>query len=254
MSAVILSATLIGLLVLLTWAFSPPMYIRGYRPEAGQNRGTPGRRRWWPHRSRRTGHQPQFGRVLIEVAVRLRAGSTVAAAWSQALAEEFPARPVSPATRFREEEDPELTEAVPPALRDLATGLRARNGRGRIPRRDQQALVHQVAGAMTACRVAHRVGAPMADLLHRCAQGLVEAGEAEAARRVALAGPRATARLLSWLPLAGLGLGWAWGAEPLGVLLGGGWGGMCLVAGAIFMVGGRVWVNRLVRTAEGAGQ
>ncbi|HLS14459.1 MAG TPA: type II secretion protein F [Beutenbergiaceae bacterium] len=254
MSAVVLSVTLIGLLVLLTWAFSPPMGMRGYRGEVGQRRRAWVRRRWWPHHRRRSGHQPQFGRVLIEVAVRLRAGSAVSAAWSAALAEEFPARPVAPAAQSGQEEPPELTEAVPAALRDLATGLGARNGHGRLSRRDQQALAHQVAGAITACRVAHRVGAPMADLLHRCAQGLVEAGEAEAARRVALAGPRATARLLSWLPLAGLGLGWAWGAEPLSVLLGGGWGGVCLVAGAILMVGGRVWVNRLVRTAEGAGQ
>lgn len=261
-------AVLMALLVVAAWVFSPPAQMRQYVRRSARKSGPNAPRSLLSRPRRRASSEPQFGRSLVEVAVRLRAGATVAEAWDQALAAEFPGG-VSGATAGpgphgeightgHDEE-----EAVPAALAGLAQQLRTSGRtrrwgitrrRWRLGRRDQDALAHQVAGAMAACRVAHRVGAPMAELLHRCAQGLVEAGEAEAARRVALAGPRATARLLSWLPLAGLGLGWAWGAEPFAVLLGGGWGGLCLVAGVLLMAGGRVWVNRLVRTAEGAGQ
>lgn len=253
---VVLSVALIVLLGVAAWVFSPPSRGRGY--SQGARRGPSHERGWrWRARGRRPKEEPQLGRVLVEVAARLRAGAPVGQAWDRALAQEFApdgpwpsgadAGPVEPAAL-------EQSEGVPQALAALAQQLSSPVPGWRPGRRQRHALAHQVAGAVTACRVAHRVGAPMADLLQRCAQGLVEAGEADAARRVAMAGPRATARLLSWLPLAGLGLGWAWGAEPLGVLLSGGWGGLCLVAGAGLMVAGRAWVNRLVRNAEGAGQ
>ncbi|MBZ2197335.1 type II secretion protein F [Ruania sp. N2-46] len=111
----------------------------------------------------------------------------------------------------------------------------------------------QVAGAIAACRIAHRVGTPLADVLERCASGIVESAEAASARRTALAGPRSTARLLAWLPLAGVLLGTGLGADPLGVLLGGGIGGWCLVLGVGLVVAGRRWVATLVRRAERAG-
>lgn len=182
-------------------------------------------------------------------------------AWQQALTVEF-GDWVGPAagswssvaaTEDQLQTHPDGVPATLAALHDQFTG-QARSGGWRLSHRDRDVLARQVAGAVVACRVAHQAGAPLADLLHRCAQGLVEAGEADAARRHALAGPRATARLLGWLPVAGVGLGWAWGADPVGVLLGGGWGGLCLVVGVALMVAGRAWVNRLVRAAQEAGR
>lgn len=56
-----------------------------------------------------------------------------------------------------------------------------------------------------------------------------------------LAGPRATAQLLSLLPLAGVAMGLALGADPVGFLTGTGAGLVCLVAGASLVVVGRRW-------------
>src|SRR5690606_31598599 len=109
-------------------------------------------------------------------------------------------------------------------------------------------------GTVAACRLTHELGAPLAQVLERCAHGLTEAGNAQAARSVALAGPRSTARLLGWLPLLGLVLGAAVGADPLAVLLGGGLGSLCLAAGAALMVLGRRRVAALDHAASAAGE
>jgi tight adherence protein B len=99
--------------------------------------------------------------------------------------------------------------------------------------------------------VAETSGCPLADILTRfCAQ--LEAGDdADAARQTALAGPKATVRLLSWLPVLGLGLGMVLGVDPLGILLGNAVGVAALVAGVVLTVAGRVWSSRLVSSAAG---
>ncbi len=56
-----------------------------------------------------------------------------------------------------------------------------------------------------------------------------------------LAGPRATAQLLSLLPLAGIAMGVALGADPIGFLTGTGAGLVCLAAGMTLVVVGRRW-------------
>ena len=64
----------------------------------------------------------------------------------------------------------------------------------------------RVWGELAACfDAAEASGCPLADVLARFAAHLETADDAEAARRTALAGPRATVRLLTWLPLSGLG-------------------------------------------------
>lgn len=110
-----------------------------------------------------------------------------------------------------------------------------------------------VAGAvLAASRLAVRTGAAPAAVLDRVVLSLAEEAEAAAQRRAALAGPRATARVLAWLPAIGLLLGAALGADPLGVLLGGA-GGLALVGAAAVLVGvGRAWSGRLLRVAAAA--
>ncbi|MDH6119272.1 tight adherence protein B [Kitasatospora sp. GAS204A] len=67
--------------------------------------------------------------------------------------------------------------------------------------------------------------------------------------RSELAGPRTTAVLLAALPVFGLLLGAALGAQPLGILLHTplGWG--CLAVGAALEVAGLCWSGRIVRGA-----
>lgn len=98
--------------------------------------------------------------------------------------------------------------------------------------------------------VASRSGAGLADVLERLA-GVLRTDE-DVRREVAanLAAPRATATMLAVLPVFGIGLGTALGADPLGVLLGTLPGALCLCAGSVLAVAGLFWVERIVDRAE----
>lgn len=65
-----------------------------------------------------------------------------------------------------------------------------------------------------------------------------------------LAGPRTTAALLAVLPVFGLVLGTAIGANPLAVLLHTPVGIACLAAGTALEAAGLIWTGRIVRAAE----
>jgi tight adherence protein B len=99
--------------------------------------------------------------------------------------------------------------------------------------------------------IAAASGCPLADVLTRFAAQLEVEDDAEAARQTALAGPKATVALLTWLPLLGLGLGVCLGVDPLAMLLGTPFGMAALVAGIGLTVAGRIWSARLVRAAAG---
>ena len=101
--------------------------------------------------------------------------------------------------------------------------------------------------------IAEASGCPLADVLTRFAAQLEVEDDAEAARQTALAGPRATVSLLTWLPLMGLGLGIALGVDPLAILVGTPLGLASLAAGIVLTVAGRIWSARLVHRAAGAG-
>jgi tight adherence protein B len=100
--------------------------------------------------------------------------------------------------------------------------------------------------------IAEASGCPLADVLTRFAAQLEVEDDAEAARQTALAGPKATVTLLTWLPLLGLGLGICLGVDPLAMLVGTPLGVAALVAGILLTVAGRIWSARLVRAAAGA--
>lgn len=104
--------------------------------------------------------------------------------------------------------------------------------------------------AIAVCRMSKLTGAPTADVLESCAAGITEAGEAAAARRVAMAGPKASARILALLPVLGLCVGTMIGAEPLAFLLSPGPGRVLLALGFLFELAGLAWARALVRRAE----
>jgi tight adherence protein B len=120
-----------------------------------------------------------------------------------------------------------------------------------FPRRDRECRIWS---QLAACfDIAEASGCPLADVLTRFAAQLEVEDDADAARQTALAGPKATVRLLTWLPLMGLFLGMALGVDPLAILLGTPLGLAALVAGIALTVAGRVWSARLVAAAAGAG-
>lgn len=187
--------------------------------------------RWWPvpgRRGERPGVDP--AELAEQVAALARAGLPAVRIW-QALAEAAgPAGPLCAAVATQVlaggQAGPALRSAGgPPALAWLAV----------------------------ACDVADRAGAPQAEVLERFAVAVRADAAAAADRDTALAGPRATATVLSWLPLGGVLLGALLGADPVSTLFGTTAGRICLLIGGGFWLAGRRWTAALVRGAERTG-
>lgn len=111
---------------------------------------------------------------------------------------------------------------------------------------------------LAACvQASERSGAPLAEILGRYAQGLDAVLDSRAARASALSGPKATVRLLTWLPLAGLGLGFLLGTNPLAVLAQSPVGWAAAATGTALGLTARFWSRRLISRAvpeeEGKG-
>ncbi|GIH12415.1 hypothetical protein [Rugosimonospora africana] len=103
----------------------------------------------------------------------------------------------------------------------------------------------------SAWEVADAAGAPLAELLDRLetdARGL-DRVRANAAAQAA--GASATAWLLAALPVAGIGVGYGMGADPLGVLLHTRVGAACAGLALLLQVAGMAWSSRLARGIAG---
>lgn len=136
---------------------------------------------------------------------------------------------------------------VSAAIRRVLSG----GGTGRSSWRRRDALIW---ADLAACfDIAEASGCPLADVLTRFAAQLEVEDDADAARQTALAGPKATVALLTWLPVLGLGLGAALGVDPLAVLLGTPLGLAALTAGTLLTVAGRIWSSKLVAAAAAVG-
>ncbi|MFB8227379.1 hypothetical protein [Cellulosimicrobium sp. NPDC055967] len=180
----------------------------------------PGRRLHLRGRSRAQA-VPELVRVVVtQVGSLLRSGAAPGAAWERALGVRVDAAGV-------------------PRVVDLAPHV------GGLP--TARALV-------AACRLAVEVGAPLAPVLDEVAASVAADAEARAERDAALAGPRATARVLLWLPAVGVLLGYVLGADPLGTATDGGIGSVGVLLGLLLLLAGRTWSGRLVERARAAGE
>ncbi|PRB11827.1 type II secretion system F family protein [Microbacterium sp. MYb62] len=101
-----------------------------------------------------------------------------------------------------------------------------------------------------AWEIATTVGAPLAQVLRMIAETLRDAASAADDVRIALAEPAGTARLLLWMPFAGLLLGFALGFDTVGVIVGNPLGAACVVAGLLLVMAARLWTGRLLRKAR----
>lgn len=203
---------------------------------------------------------PDVGAVIGEVATRLRSGAPVEQAWRATVDRVLGppdgadgaggwVRPVPPSGRVRD--GPGAAHA-PVGAHTMSSDLLPA-GLSRLAERCRGDAVAQaaVATVVAATRLSHVTGAPLADVLDRCVATVVEAERAHDDRRVALAGPRSTARILTGLPLLGLVLGAGLGADPVGVALDGGWGTASVAGGLALLYAGARWTAALVRAAEG---
>ncbi|MCK2030966.1 type II secretion system F family protein [Microbacterium galbinum] len=101
-----------------------------------------------------------------------------------------------------------------------------------------------------AWEIATTVGAPLAEVLRTLAETLRDAASAADDVRIALAEPAGTARLLLWMPLAGLLLGFALGFDTIGVIIRNPIGAACVLAGGGLVLLARVWTASLLRRAR----
>ncbi|SDS60345.1 type II secretion system F family protein [Corynebacterium timonense] len=92
-------------------------------------------------------------------------------------------------------------------------------------------------------------GLPVGELLSRARERIDHEQRHRAATQAALAGPKTTAIVLSALPAAGILMGTAMGANPLGVLVDGGVGGVLLIAGCALVCAGYLACARIIEGA-----
>lgn len=97
--------------------------------------------------------------------------------------------------------------------------------------------------------VASESGAPLSEALRAFAELLRGLLDAERQATVALAGPRATARLVVIMPLVGLGFGALLGQDTIGVLVTTPIGWVCLGLGLGLLLAALAWNRRLLRGA-----
>ncbi|MGL4832547.1 MAG: type II secretion system F family protein [Propionibacteriaceae bacterium] len=116
----------------------------------------------------------------------------------------------------------------------------------------QLALVPGMEGAdelAAAWQLGERVGAPLAMSFRQVATSLTQQRALSRVVVGELAAPRATGRLLAGLPLAGLGLGYGLGGDPLRFLLTNAIGNALLLTGVALTCAGLLWSERLADKA-----
>ena len=127
-----------------------------------------------------------------------------------------------------------------PATRQLQLGGDVAAALRGIPRSSA------AAGLASAWATAEASGAALASVVERVLAELLVQQEVRREVDGQLAGPRATARLLAVLPLAGVGLGYTLGVDVPHTLLSTVFGLACLGVGATLALLGLAWVERLV--------
>jgi tight adherence protein B len=121
---------------------------------------------------------------------------------------------------------------IPDALRQLA----------------QRAGAHALRSVAAGWQIAGRTGASLAGVVEHVVEGIRDDDAARGEVEASLGPPRATARLLAVLPVAGIALGSSLGADPVNVLLLTSVGHVCLGLGVILALLGLMWVERIAAT------
>ncbi|NMN00574.1 Flp pilus assembly protein [Bifidobacterium sp. DSM 109958] len=119
---------------------------------------------------------------------------------------------------------------------------------------DETEFVDRIARRLqAACALGDELGGGTARCLDAVGAAWRRERLVEDRRRVAVAGPRSSARLMTGLPVATLLLGETMGARPLRWLLGSTPGMVALAAGIGCYACGVLWMRRLLATLHGTG-
>ncbi|MBC7294833.1 MAG: hypothetical protein H5T79_00580 [Dietzia sp.] len=182
---------------------------------------------------------PGVAAVLSAAGSHARLGGDVAAALYAAAARQTGGAEAGRAESGRAESG---TTAVGRAASGGAESGHAVAGDRRVDR-----VAGELAGAWL---LAARHGVALAEVVDGLRADVASRRERAVRVDAALAGPRATAVILTALPGFGVLLGSGFGADPLGVLLGGPIGGVLCLIGAGFLAAGLLWTDRIVDGAS----
>ena len=95
-------------------------------------------------------------------------------------------------------------------------------------------------------QLAHDHGLAIATVMQTAQHDIAERRRFGSRVEAGLAGARATAAILAGLPLLGLLLGQALGADPVAFLLSGGAGGWLLLIGSALICAGLLWSDTII--------
>lgn len=139
-------------------------------------------------------------------------------------------------------------------LPDLAGAVASARLGGDVPDALRQVAQRPGARALRSVaagwEIAARTGAGLAGVVEQVVAGIRDDDAARGEVEASLGPPRATARLLALLPVAGVALGSSIGADPLRVLVFTGFGHVCLGLGVLLALLGLLWVERIAAAVE----
>lgn len=155
-------------------------------------------------------------------------------------------------SRRRQREQAAQAELVGALAADLRAGQQPAQALAALRTADPRAGLLDGSAALAAVwAVSERSGAPAATVLDRVEEDLRTTVRQQREIAAQLAGARSTAALLALLPLLGIGLGAAMGADPLFVLLGTPAGQLALLVGVGLDAAGLLWTSRIIAAAGG---
>ena len=186
------------------------------------------------------------GLLCAEIATRLEAGASIANAWDTTLHRLDARLDYAAIQAFGAHPRPGMWERFNHWRAGRTTET---NPLGRV--RHPEAAAQALRGMLIATQVATQVGAPLAEILNRVADGIAATLETAAKRHTAQVGPKATARLLGVLPLAALGMAQFIGVDVIDMAFRGGINTWVFVIGLGLMVAGNLWSAAMIRQATG---
>ena len=147
-----------------------------------------------------------------------------------------------------------VAETTSPGGAEVGVLLRAARAHARLGgdvaavlRTGDDPVAADLAGAW---QLTSRHGVPLAAVVDGLRADVASRRERGTRVDAALAGPRATAMILTALPGFGVLLGSGFGADPLGVLVSGPLGGVLSLIGVMFLSAGLLWTDRIVDGAR----
>ncbi|MDN6457519.1 MAG: hypothetical protein L0K38_10775 [Yaniella sp.] len=186
-------------------------------------------------------HHAEFIRMIRQAAALLSAGRALSQLWPEV------AQAHQPCSWKPAPEDPDPGCCIHHVVnRQHAVSLLNQPYFAQVTGPGQTNAWQQLAATLT---LAQHTGMSLSQVLYRLADALEAGEDAQQAREAASAGPKSTANLLAWLPVAGLGLAHMLGAS-IGQLLTSGTGWILLISGAALAAVGRIWTRRMMKTAE----